>query len=311
MRWIGLLAAGFSLGLYWFFRGFRFLRRYQTLADTPRTPIRGAAMGFVEISGTARGNETVASPVTGTPCYFYKVKLDRWQQGSRGGGKWIGFAADGDGVRFYLEDETGRILVDAQDAEIDLLDPCQTEVTREFLPQEPDDEAAPAYMPPTHGDLLEYINLVSSGSRTAAFRGDDPALEYRVNPPRKRVQPRVPGGTFEAFRMPGRGYGYAGAAGRYRLTEYCIVPDKLYTVAGTCVENPRPHGDQDRSLILKGENESTFLISDESKSDLQSGLGWQTARYIFGGAALTVASAALLLQSVGWLQSDFLGQLLK
>lgn len=309
MRLIGLLVAGFFLGMYCFFRGFRFLRRYQTLADTPRTPIRGAAMGFVEVSGAARGNETVASPVTGTPCFFYRVKLDRWRQGSRGGGHWAAFATDGDGVRFYLEDETGRILVDAQGAELDLQDPCQTEVTREFLVPIADDAPRPAGIPPTQQDLLEYINLVSSGSRTAAFRGADPSLEYRVDPPRKRVEVHISGGAVEVFSMPGRGY--AGSADRYRLTEYCIVPEKLYTVAGTCVENSRPHGEQDRNLILKGENEATFLISDESKADLQSTLGWQTTRYIFGGAALTVVSAALLLQSIGWLQSDFLGQLMK
>ncbi len=309
MRFIGLLAAAFCLGLYCFFRGFGFLRRYRVLADTPLAPIRGAAMGFVEVSGTARGDETVASPVTRTPCYFYKVKIDRWDHGSRGGGKWVAFAADGDGVRFYLEDETGRILVDAQDAEIDLEDPCQTEVRHEFLPSFGGDAPHPSFMPPTGEALLEYITLVSSGSRTAAFQGSDPSLEYRVNPPRKKPQPHAMGGALDVLRMPGRGY--AGSPNRYRLTEYCIVPEKLYTVSGTCVENPRPHNEQDRNLILKGDNEATFLISDESKADLQNALGWQTAKYIFGGAALTVASAALVLQSIGWLQSDFLAQLVK
>jgi hypothetical protein len=109
--------------------------------------------------------------------------------------------------------------------------------------------------------------------------------------------------------MPGREY--AGSPERYRLTEYCIVPGKAYTVSGTCAANPRRHGEQDRDLILKGENESTFLISDQSKADLQSILGWQTGKYIFGGAALSVAAAALLLQSLGWLQVDFLNGLLK
>jgi hypothetical protein len=112
-----------------------------------------------------------------------------------------------------------------------------------------------------------------------------------------------------ALSMAGRGYG--GSPERYRLTEYCIVPEKAYTVAGTCVENPRPHNVQDRNLIVNCENESNFLISDESRADLQNALGWQTAKYILGGAALAVASAALVLQSIGWLQSDFLGQLVK
>lgn len=308
MRFIVLLAAGFCLGIYCFFRGFRFLRRYQVLADTPRTPVRGAAMGFVEVVGKASGPETVYSPVSHTPCYFYRVDIDRWRQGSRGGGRWTAFATDGDGVRFYLEDETGRVLVDAQDAEIELQDPCRTEVMPDFLPAGDDSAPLPPYMPPSQNDLLEYIHLVSSGSRTAAFRGVDPALEYRVNPPSRKPRPRAKSG-FQAFGFAGSGG--SGSPGSYRLTEYCIVPEKLYTVAGTCVENPRPHGEQDRNVILKGENESTFLISDENKADLQSALGWQTGKYIFGGAALTVASAALLLQSIGWLQSDFLAQLLK
>jgi hypothetical protein len=176
MRFLGLLAAAFGLGLYCFFRGFRFMRRYQVLADTPQSPIRGAAMGFVEVSGTARGDETVASPVTHTPCYFYKVKIDRWDEGGRGGGRWVAFASDGDGVRFYLEDQTGRILVDAQDAEIDLQDPCETEVTREFFPSFEGDApaTAPAFMPPTRDALMEYINLVSSGRVRRRFKAPTP-----------------------------------------------------------------------------------------------------------------------------------------
>jgi hypothetical protein len=323
MRFIGYFVVAFCLGLYCFFRGFRFLLRYRVLADTPLTPIRGVAMGFVEVAGTARGNETVASPVTHTPCYFYKVKIDRWQS-SRNGGNWVPFTSDGDGVRFYLEDETGRVLVDAQDAELDLQDPCKTEVTREFLPLS-DDSSLPSFMPPSPGAamppsqealmpptqdaILDYIDLVSSGSRTAAFQGSDPSLQYRVNPPRKKPQPRSTGGALDVLRIPGRGY--AGSPHRFRLTEFCIVPDKGYTVTGTCVENPRPHDEQDRNLIVKGENEVTFLVSDESRADLQNTLGWQTARYILGGAVLTVASAALTLQSIGWLQSDFLEQLVR
>jgi hypothetical protein len=308
MRLIGYLVAGFCLGLFCFFRGFRFLWRYQTLADTPQTPVRGVAMGFVEVAGTARGNETVASPVTSTPCFFYKVKIDRWRQG-RGGGQWIALASDGDGVRFYLEDETGRVLIDAQDAELDLQDPCATEVSRHFLPLGEDEAPAPSFMPPGETALFEYVNLVCSGSRTAAFQGSDPSLEYRVNPPRKKPQAHQPGGVLDVFHMPGSGY--AGSPERYRLTEYCLVPEKAYTVSGTCVENPRPHNEQDRNLIVKGENEATFLISDESKADLQNALGWQTGKYIFGGAVLTVASAALALQAIGWLQVDFLERLLK
>ena len=309
MRFIGPLAAFFCLGIYCFFRGFRFLQHYHTFADAPLTPIRGAAMGFVEVSGTAHGNETVASPVTHTPCYFYQVKIERWHEGGRGSG-WAACATDSDGVRFYLEDETGRILVDAQDAQVDLHDPCQTEVTRALFSAGEADRPVPSYMPPTQDDLVEYISRVGSGARTAAFQSADPLLEYRVNPPRQKARGRSLGGALEILPRSGV-VGYAASPDRYRLTENCIVPEKRYTVAGTCAENPRPPNEVDRNLILKGEDESTFLISDESKADLQSIAGWRSAKYIFGGAILTVASAALLLQSIGWLQSDLLARILR
>jgi hypothetical protein len=61
----------FGAGLFWFFEGFRVYREYRALADTPEIPLRSVAMGLVEIHSQARGQQTVLSPVTKTPCFFY------------------------------------------------------------------------------------------------------------------------------------------------------------------------------------------------------------------------------------------------
>ena len=52
--------------------------------------------------------------------------------------------------------------------------------------------------------------------------------------------------------------GAPSAAGRYRFTEHCVLPDHQYDVTGTCGENPEANDGNDRNLIRKGTNEPTF-----------------------------------------------------
>jgi hypothetical protein len=91
------------------------------------------------------------------------------------------------------------------------------------------------------------------------------------------------------------------ASGRYRFTEYCIVPGGTYDVSGSCTENPNPRDEYDRNMIVKGANEKTFLISSKTEKQVESGLRWRAVKMILGGAALAVACLAFLLAKFGWL----------
>ena len=71
------------MGLWSFFKGFRVMREYKVLEDTPRIPIRSVPMGFVHIRGKAESGEVLASPVSHTPCCFYKVEIDEWKSEGR------------------------------------------------------------------------------------------------------------------------------------------------------------------------------------------------------------------------------------
>ncbi len=111
------MIVGLGAGLLWFFRGLRIYRKYRVLADTPKTPIRSIPMGFVEVHGKAKPAEggLVNSPVTLTPCLFYKVVIES-------GDKAVGhFRTVTEGVPFLLEDGTGHVLVDAHGADFDLI----------------------------------------------------------------------------------------------------------------------------------------------------------------------------------------------
>jgi hypothetical protein len=122
---IGYAFLGFGFGLYYFFKGFREFRKYRVLADTPEVPIRSVAMGLVEIHGKAKGEEQIYSPVGNTPCFFYKVDIEKYVKDSKGRGRWRHAATDLNGVRFSLEDASGKVLVDLHDGEFDLPENCK------------------------------------------------------------------------------------------------------------------------------------------------------------------------------------------
>jgi len=111
---------GFGGGLYSFAKGFREFRKSRLVADTPEIRIRSIPMGFVQIRGEARGEQTLLSPVTRTPCHLFKVDIEQWQTDSDGGGAWKHVASDIQSVNFDLQDASGNVLVDPTNAELDL-----------------------------------------------------------------------------------------------------------------------------------------------------------------------------------------------
>jgi E3 Ubiquitin ligase len=110
---------GGAVGIYLFYRGFRTLQRRRLILDTPASKIRSASMGLVEVSGLAAGPHTIPAPVTGVPCYFYRTIA--WQFKQAGKNKqWQKVAEDSLHVPFFLDDNTGKVLVDPQGAELDI-----------------------------------------------------------------------------------------------------------------------------------------------------------------------------------------------
>ncbi len=252
-------ALGFGFGLLSFFRGFRIYREFRILEDTPEIPIRSIAMGLVHIHGKVQGDQLVPSPVTKTPCLFYKVDIEKYHKDSKGNGSWRHFKTDINGARFHLEDATGKVLVDPFNAEYDLLETC----TRK-----------------TDSSLTSYAESIGSGGG-----GSIAGALSQI--------------TFERSLNLGGGGRSSGFSGKYRFTEYCILKDHWYDLTGTCVENPTPQDEHDRNLIMKGQNEPTYLISWRAEKVIEATLRNRAVLYIFGGAALAVVCLGVLLVSFG------------
>jgi len=416
-----LLAAivGFGGGLYSFVKGFREYRKYRLIADTPAMRIRGIPMGLVQVRGEARAEETLVSPVTHTSCYLFRVVVEEWHSDSDGGGEWKHVATDTQSVKFYLQDATGNVLIDAANAELDLPPNPVRKVhssgrSGTASPSLPAQAAvASSGLPVTDEELLQYIevarvrgftrmvgrgigfvshavnpshdsqrqslmNMMADplGSGADGFRNymmkamlarRDPtgettrlALEVWKHPqgtpefdsalvrlaqaygntmapatvglnspgvlelvrrhpealtmaaslaaaaePQADPEAEKARQTAEAFARDNmaammRRSGTA-ASGNFRLTEHCLLPGHTYDVMGTCAENPNPRDDHDRNIILRGTNESTFLISSRAGKDVQSWLLKRSLWMILGGAALAVVGLAILLGKLGLL----------
>ena len=87
--------------------------------NTPASKIRSAAMGLVEVSGLAVGPYSIVAPITGMPCYYYRTMAWQWKQEGKNS-KWVKVADESYHVPFFLEDNTGRVLVSPQGAEMEI-----------------------------------------------------------------------------------------------------------------------------------------------------------------------------------------------
>jgi len=199
---------GLGAGIIIFLSGLRIFLRYRALARTREVPIRNIPRGLVGMHGkpTPVGSVLESSPITRTPCLFYKVDIEK-EVIRNAVHRWSHDKTSVGGLLFYLDDGTGRVLVNPFGAECDL---------------------AP------HG--TREVPQSTSSPPAADFIGDAELIAYARSAPACGVV-----GTDLTDNISVVGL----STGRYRFTEYCILPEHTYHVTGTCVENPRPKDSDD------------------------------------------------------------------
>ena len=110
---------GTVAGVVLFYRGFRMLQFKRLVLNTPFSKIRSASMGLVEVSGMAAGPHTIRAGITGTECFYYCAAA--WELKQSGNSRqWKKVAEETLYVPFFVDDSTGRLLVDPQGAHLDV-----------------------------------------------------------------------------------------------------------------------------------------------------------------------------------------------
>jgi hypothetical protein len=181
---------GFCAGIALFFYGFRLLQRRRLILDTPFSKIRSASMGMVEVSGQAVGPYSMVAPITARPCYYFRTLVWEWKQSGKNK-NWVKVAGECMHLPFFVDDNTGRVLVDPRGADLELHRDFQQEFCDSFFTTK---EPAPANVRnflARHGiatsnkiKVEEYCIKPKNSLFILGTLGDNPGLEVSPQPVR-------------------------------------------------------------------------------------------------------------------------------
>lgn len=112
------------VGIGFFFDGFRIWRRKRLIENIPTSKIRSMAMGLVELYGEAEPYFIlIKAPLTGEDCVFYKYLVERYETKGKNS-EWVTVVNNASYHNpFYLNDDTGKVLINLQHVELHMDEP--------------------------------------------------------------------------------------------------------------------------------------------------------------------------------------------
>jgi hypothetical protein len=231
---VGLFVMGF--GLLMLYGGFQNYRKLRLLVTSRVTPIRDLGVGLVHILGKAVGDNRLTSPLTRQPCFYYQVLVDHMPVKNQQ----TMCLRHTDHTKFYLQDASGKVLVDLHQAQLDVTQTFRAEI------------GPTAVFGPRRANVLSDRELCDYLARTNL-----------------QIQTELANTEGNVSLLPAE---FSALDGRSHLsfTETCILADGEYNVLGTCLENPNPGGGEDRKLIARGPNKAAFVISNRAEPALEA-----------------------------------------
>ncbi|HUE50841.1 MAG TPA: hypothetical protein VMO80_00755 [Terriglobales bacterium] len=124
---------GVGIGVYLFARGFGLLRQKRLILNIPRSTIRSAAVGLIEVSGKVVGPYTLIAPLSEEECFYYR-SVARLSGDSPGGSRGESLAEETLCAPFFLDDGTGRLLIDLRGADMQLIPLLHDESSQSPIP---------------------------------------------------------------------------------------------------------------------------------------------------------------------------------
>ena len=276
-------AIGVVIGLILFFWGLKSLRESRVVAQIPETAVSAIGAGPVHVHGKTAGDAVLMSPMTGVPCYYYKAQVEKLvKQGNQQ--RWETFKNETGQQNFYIDDGSGRVLVDPQGLDFNLPQTLQAEIGM--------NSSHSCYVDPSLGLPRPNENQLHA-VLLADWRQARAAVQALGMPGGKAVDKVLAVGETMgrwgiAMNVAGVEINPGGVGESYRLRETCLLAGHEYSLVGTCDGNS-----QGAKVIKKGTSEKTFLISPKSGAQLVGRLRLQGVVMMVIGIGLMVAGIAL------------------
>ena len=247
---------GLGAGPVLFYRGFKTLHTRRLIADTPTARIRSMAMGLVEVNGAVEPRSSVSAPFSGKTCAYWEIDISTPARN-----RWEVVHRNQSGSPFFLRDEDAVAMVYPHGAT------CK-------IPFGTDEVCTWSNLPPAYD---EYIRAHPSAIPRLSRLG---RLRFRERTIDVGTQVFVLGTA-----MP-------------RAREQVIAEGDQIQATGTEDADVARLSTLDHEVtgvIRQGEEESTFIISEESERSLMTELGAQLKLQLVGGPLITLSGLAYWL----------------
>ncbi len=107
-------------GLLFFYAGLDEIKEYKVIQSLPTSRIRSLAIGLAEVSGrVVPFKEELMAPLSKKRCVYYKCEVYEWKSSGKSSG-WKKVEEVSSYRPFYIEDNTGTVLVDPKGAKFNL-----------------------------------------------------------------------------------------------------------------------------------------------------------------------------------------------
>ncbi|MGH9496161.1 MAG: GIDE domain-containing protein [Candidatus Sulfotelmatobacter sp.] len=275
-------ASGVIAGLFLFVRGFRLLQRKRWIEDTPVSTISGAALGRVKIFGRAAGPYTLISPLAQVDCYYYRAVAreasdERDEKGSES------FAEETIFTPLFVEDETGRMLIDPRDADLEI--PSEYE---EGIETESMSECARRFLG-RHG-LSTLGNIMVT---ECAIKPGDPMLVLGT-----LVESQSRTGSISG-RSPEGPYLSREAADLQRREQMEAMGNPVRDLQATQAQAMADFNLHPQIVLNSGFHQEPFVLSRQNPERIVADLARSCILSIWGGAALALFSLGLGIEWLG------------
>ena len=279
-----VLAFALVLGAGGVAQFFRHQHRRRVMEDMPTARIRSASQGYVELIGQALPPDApLFSPITRTPCCWYRFKIEKRDRDNN-----RNWSVEQQGVsttQFWLDDDTGRCIIDPEGAEVRALTRrTWTGTTAQVIP------GTSEVMMTGDNDHRYTEQLILPGQTLYAL-GWFNSLSPLQTSSHAEVRERI--AAWKADPQQRRAFDTNGD-GELDMAEF----EQLRQQAAAAVEaERRERATQPQTHVLrKPADKRLFLLTTEPHDKLARNLRWQAWAWLTAGVlALAYGGAGLLM----------------